>query len=132
MRIMAMGSRSVTERLISALAGSDFEMVCPFELFEAVALLKRGQFDLVVVDSSAEEAETTCHRVSETGNTPVVLMIFQKQQDWRKMQSLDVDGYIPQEVNGTELVARLKAVSRRFHSAGDSKNEPLTRAPEKN
>jgi len=122
MRIMVMGSKPVTKRLISALAGSDFEMACPSEVLEAVTLLKRDKFDLVVVDSSAEEAEATCHRVNEAGNTPVVLMIVQKQRDWQRMQSLDVDGYIPQEVNGAELAARLKAVSRRFH----------TRAPEKN
>lgn len=122
MRVMVMGSKPVTERLISALAGSDFEMACPSEVLEAVTLLKRDQFDLVVVDSSTEEAEAACHRVNEAGNTPVVLMIIRKQHDWKKMQSLGVDGYIPQEVEGAELVARLKAVSRRFH----------TRAPEKN
>ena len=114
MRIMVMESRSVTRRLISALAGSDFELGCPSELLEAVILLKRNQFDLVVMDSSTEGAEATCHRVSEAGSVPVVLMIGQKQQNWKKMQSLDVDGYIPQGVNGAELVARLRAVLRRF------------------
>jgi len=131
MRIMAMGSRPVTGRLISALAGSDFELACPAELFEAVVLLKRHQFDLVVVDSSAEGAEATCHYLNKVRNTPLVLMIMRKRQDWRKTQSLEVDGYIPQEVNGAELVARLKAVSRRFHSASELKNAPLARAPEK-
>jgi len=131
MRIMVMGSRSVTRRLISALAGSDFELVCPSEVLEAVILLKRNQFDLVVMDSSTEGAEATCHRVSEAGNAPVVLMIGQKQKDWKKMQSLDVDGYIPQEVNGVELVARLRAVSRRFQSADELKNESCAIAPGK-
>ena len=124
-----MGSRSVTRRLISVLAGSDFELVCPSEVLEAVVLLKRNRFDLVAVDSSTEGTETTCHRVSEAGSVPVVLMIGQKQQDWKKMQSLDVDGYIPQEVNGTELVARLRAVSRRFQSADELKNESCAIAP---
>jgi len=130
-RIMAIGSRSVTRRLISALAGSDFELACPSGVFEASILLKRGKFDLVTVDCSTEGAEATCRRISEAGSVPIVLMIGQKQQDWKEMQSLNVDGYIPQEVNRSELVARLKAVSRRFHSASDCKNEPLARAPGK-
>jgi len=126
-----MGSRSVTRRLISVLAGSDFELVCPSEVLEAVVLLKRNRFDLVALDSSMEGTETTCHRVSEAGSAPVVLMIEQKQQDWKRMQSLDVDGYIPQEMKGTELVARLRAISRRFRPTDELKNEPCAIAPEK-
>ena len=131
MRIMVMGSRSVTRRLISALAGSDFELVCPSEVLEAVILLQRDQFDLFVVDSSTEGTEAICYRISEGGSAPVVLMVGQKQQDWKEMQSLDVDGYIPQEVKGTELVARLRAISRRFRPADELKNESCAGSPGK-
>jgi len=31
MRIMAMGTKFITRRLISVLAESDFELVCPYE-----------------------------------------------------------------------------------------------------
>jgi DNA-binding response OmpR family regulator len=71
----------------------------------------------------------TCRRIKRVRGVPIVLMVGQERADWKKVQSLDVDGYIPQEVNGSELVARLKAVSRRFRSANDLKNEPRARAP---
>ena len=129
MRIMAIGTSPITRRLIFALAGSDFELVCPSEVLEVVTLLKQDKFDLVVVDSSAEGIDMTCRRIREVGSVPIVLMIGQEQPDWKGMQTIDVDSYIPQGVNGTELVARLKAVLRRFWPAGQVEKEPCARAP---
>ena len=114
MRIIAIGTKFMTKRLILALAGSEFELLSPSEVFEVITLLKQDKFDLVVVDSLAKGAETTCRRIRELGSVPIVLMIGQRQPNWKGMQSLDIDGYIPQGVNGAELVARLRAVLRRF------------------
>ena len=130
MRIIATGTKFITRRLILALVGSEFELVCPSDLVEVITLLKQGKFDLVVVDSLAKGVETTCRRIREVGSVPIVLMINQKQPDWKEMQSLDINGYIPRGVNGVELVARLRAVSRRFQSADELKNEPCAGAPE--
>ncbi len=129
MRIMAIVTKPTTRRLISALAGSDIELVCTSGLFEALILLKRDKLDVVAVDCLAEGAEATCHYLSEVGSAHVVLVIGQKKQDWREMQSLDVDGYIPLEVNGAELVARLKAMLRHFRSTDELKNELGAGAP---
>jgi len=117
MRIIAIGSKFMTRRLILALAGSEFELLSPSEVLEAITLLKQDKFNLVVVDSLAKGAETTCRRIRELGSVPIVLMIGQEQPNWKEMQSLDIDGYIPQGVNRVELVARLKAVLRRFWPA---------------
>jgi len=129
MRIMAMGTKFITRSLILALAGSEFELVCPSDLLEVTTLLKQGKFDLVVVDSLAKGVETTCRRIREVGSVPIVLMVGQERPDWKEMQSLDINGYIPQGVNGTELVARLRAVLRRFWPTNELKNEPCARAP---
>lgn len=117
MRIIAIGTKFMTRRLILALAGSEFELLSPSEVLEAITLMKQDKFDLVVVDSLAKGAETTCRRIRELGSVPIVLMIGQEQPNWKEMQSLDIDGYIPQGVKGAELVARLKAVLRRFWPA---------------
>ena len=124
MRIIATGTKSLTRRLILALVGSEFELVCPPDLVEVITLLKQGKFDLVAVDSSAKGVETTCRRIREIGSVPIVLMVGQERPDWKEMQSLDINGYIPQGVNGAELVARLRAVLRRFWPANELKNEP--------
>ena len=129
MRIIATGTKFITRSLILALVGSEFELVCPPDLVEVITLLKQGKFDLVVVDSLAKGVETTCHRIREIGSVPIVLMVGQEQPDWKKMQSLDINGYIPRGVNGAELVARLRAVLRRFRPANELKNEPYAGAP---
>ena len=115
MRIIATGTKFITRRLILALVGSEFELVCPS--------------DLVVVDSLAKGVETTCRRIREVGSVPIVLMVGQERPDWKEMQSLDINGYIPRGVNEAELVARLRAVLRRFWPANELKNEPCARAP---
>ena len=129
MRIIATGTKFITRSLLLALVGSEFELVCPSDVLEVTTLLKQDKFDLVVVDSSARGVETTCRRIREVGNVPIVLMIGQEQPDWKGMQSLDINGYIPQRASGTELVARLRAVLRRFWPANELKNEPCARAP---
>jgi len=129
MRIIATGTKFITRSLIPALVGSEFELVCPPDLVEVITLLKQGKFDLVVVDSLAKGVETTCRRIREVGNVPIVLMIGQERPDWKEMQSLDINGYIPQGVNGAELVARIRAVLRRFWPANELKNEPYAKAP---
>jgi len=117
MRIIAIGTKFMTKRLIFALAGSEVKLVGPSEVLEVITLLKQAKFDLVVVDSLAKGVETTCRRIRELGSVPIVLMIGQRQPNWKEIQSLDIDGYIPQGVNGAELVARLRAVLRRFRPA---------------
>ena len=127
MRIMTIGNKPVIKRLNTALDGSDIELICPSDLFEAIAMLNQDKFDLVMMDSLTEEAEDILRHINEVGSIPVVLMIERKQQDWKKMQSLNVDGYILQEVNVAELIARLRAVSRRFRPANKAAGGNLNR-----
>ena len=117
MRAIVLGNNITVHRLIAALAGRDNEVVSLSSVYEVITLMKREKFDLVVVDSLAKGVDTTCRCIREVGNVPVVLMIGQKQPNWKEMQSIDVDSYIPQGVNGAELIARLRAVSRRFQPA---------------
>jgi len=129
MRIIATGTKFITRSLIPALVGSEFELVCPPDLVEVITLLKQGKFDLVVVDSLVKGVETTCRRIREVGSVPIVLMVGQERPDWKEMQSLDINGYIPQGVNGAELVARIRAVLRRFWPANELKNEACDEVP---
>ena len=127
MRIIAIGTKLMTKRLILALAGSEFELLIASETLEAIVLLKQDKFDLVVVDSLARGIETTCRRIRELGRVPIVLMIGQRQVNWKEIESLDIDGYIPQGVNGAELVARLRALTRRMEPARQVREKDVPR-----
>ena len=107
MRVVVLGDDMMVRRLSASLARQGIEVV------GTVPVLGEEGFDLVVVDSLEEEAETACRRIKQTRGVPVVLMVRGRQTDWDKLQSLDTDAYIPEGVSGAELAARLRAVVRR-------------------
>lgn len=113
MRVIVFSSKITVRRLTASLAGKGVELVNLSEMGEAITLLKQERFDLVVVDSLVEEADTVCRCIVELGCVPVVLMVDKKRADWGKLQSLGIHGYLLQGANGTELAARLHAIARR-------------------
>ena len=114
MRVIAFGNKMMIRRLTTSLARGGIEVVSLSEVSEAVALLKQERFDLVIVDGLMEEAGLVCHCISELRYIPVVLMIREAQADWRKLQSLDADGFIPDWAGQAELAARLRSIARRW------------------
>lgn len=116
-RVIVFGSKETEQKLTDSLDGKGFDLVCRTEVSEVVALLEQKRFDLVVVDASVEKAEVACRSVSQLGHVPVALMVKKGQANWKKMKSLDVDGYLLDGVGGAELAARLQAVVRRRSSA---------------
>ena len=117
MKVIVFGSKATVQKLIASLAGREIELVSLCEVLEAITLLKQEKFDLVVVDGLAREAETTCRCIKEFGGVPIVLMIGREQPNWKEMQSLGIDGYIPHGASGAELSARLGAIVRRCSPA---------------
>ena len=117
MRVIAFGNKMMVRRLTTPLAREGIEVVGFSKVPEAVALLRQERFDLAMVDSQIEEAGLVCHCISKLGCIPVVLVIRRTQADWRKLQSLDADGFIPDWAGQTELAARLRSVVRHWLSA---------------
>lgn len=76
------------------------------------------EFDLAIVDSQGGNTEATCRHFREFCDIPLVLIVNKKQANWKELQSLDVDGYLPEDAENGELAARLKALLRRFCPAG--------------
>ena len=113
MRVMVFSSKVIARRLIASLAEEGIELVRLSELTEAITLVKRERFDLALVDSLGEEAETVCRCIGELGCVPVVLMVDRTRADWARLQSLGIHGYLPRGANGAELAARMRAVARR-------------------
>ena len=116
-RVMVFGSKKKVQKLTASLNGKRFDLVSLTEVPEVIALLEQKRFDLVVVDASVEAAEVVCRFVNQLGCAPVVLILKKKQANWKELASLNVDGYLLEEVGGAELAARLQAVVRRRSSA---------------
>jgi hypothetical protein len=75
------------------------------------------------VDSLSEEIETACNHIRELGTIPLVLIVNSKKADWKRLQPLAADGYLPVEAGKNELTARLKAMHRRFFMVNRLKDD---------
>ncbi len=114
MRVMVLGSETTIERLSPFLAVEGIEASSTSDGLQAMALLKQEVFDLAAVDCLVDGAEAACSLIRKNSDIPVVLLVDRKQIDWESLESLGIDGYIPDGVGGAELVARLRAVMRRW------------------
>ena len=79
---------------------------------EATALLEQDNFDLVIIDNLINEAEALCQTISKIVHIPVTLLLQEKPANWRNLQSLTVDGYLPDSGSNIEFTARLRAYLR--------------------
>ena len=123
-------NKSIIKNLISALAESEFEWLYIPKEFPAETLLTQHEFDLVVIDSSINGTETMCRNIKETKAIPIVLILEQKYLDWKEMHYMNADSYIYEGTSGTEVLARLRAVLRRFNNGGQPKeNESIPEHP---
>lgn len=109
-KLIALGSPRTEKTLQTALSPSEFELVFlnkDSELLDYVA-----NSDLVVMDSTVKHLDLLCHAISRL--TPVVLIVNNSHNDWNKLKSLEVHGFVHGEASGAELAARLLAIARRY------------------
>ena len=124
-----LGNKSIVRKLTESLKGIGIELVSLSEMTEVITLLKQKMFALVLVDSLTEEVEKACQHIRELGTVPLVLIVNSQKADWKRLQPLAVDGYLPAEAGKNELAARLRAMHRRFFMADklkDFETQPIT------
>ena len=130
MKVLVFGSKSIVRKITESLKWIGIELVSLSEMTEVIALLKQKMFALVLVDSLSNETEAVCNHIRELGTVPLILVVNSRKTDWKRLQPLDVDGYLPTEVGRNELTARLRAMHRRFFMADRLKDDfgtqPLT------
>ncbi len=85
---------------------------CP-EGADVENLLTKEQFDMIIVDNLGKDTEAVCRDAVCIGKAPVTLMVREKGVDWKNLRHLNVDGYLPDEAGSVELMARIRAYSRR-------------------
>ncbi len=115
MRIIIYGRAKTIQRLAALLVGEGIEAVSAAErLDKMITMQKQDGLEMAIVDSLAKEAKAACHHINEFSAIPLVLVVGNEQTDWKGLQSLCADGYLPEKAGDSELAARLKAVLRRL------------------
>lgn len=112
----------LTQMLAEYLGAEGFDVSIAHDGAQAVSMIEQKQvesscFDLVVLDLMLPEINgfEVLSRVRRIGMTPV-LMLTARGADEDRIAGLDLgaDDYLPKPFNPRELVARMRAILRRF------------------
>jgi DNA-binding response OmpR family regulator len=117
MKILFFGSNLMVRRLTDVMGRDEMNVVGISDEAKALSLLARERFDMVIVDSIFQESADFCRNIAHLNRLPVAVMLQEKAADWQQIRALEVDGYLYDGAGKAEIMARLKAVSRRKMAA---------------
>ncbi len=90
---------------------------------EAVALCREQDFDLIIMDVMMPRLDgfSACKEIKKRKNIPVI-MLSARGEEYDKLFGfeLGIDDYVVKPFSPKELMARVKAVLNRHHTAADS------------
>jgi len=118
--VLIYGREILAQRIKAVLADRDVEVISPSP--EDLAELRKGNYDIVMVDALIPQVEEICEMLKDISNASVLVMVNRKQADWNRLLKLETTGYIEDTIGKTELIARLEAVERRYQSFKGGRN----------
>jgi DNA-binding response OmpR family regulator len=114
MNIMLLGNYNVYRRIAGSVRNSGIKLHCETDVYEAARRMKLEQFDLILIDSGIDDLERICSRLSWLGRVPVAVLVKSGSVDWKMMNNLNVEGFIPVDEGRVEMIACFQAIVRRF------------------
>ena len=112
--------KNISELLRIYLDKEGYETVSAFDGEEALAVFEVERPNLVLLDIMLPKMDgrQVCREIRKTSDTPII-MLTAKGETFDKVLGLDLgaDDYIVKPFDAKEVVARVKAVLRRFHPA---------------
>lgn len=110
---MAIANTMTITRLNACMDNNGVDLIGIAKMPEAIARLQQERFDVILIDSLLEEAGEACHCICEIARTPIALLVKETEANWQKLCGWEVDGFVPEGSGKIELVARMRAISRR-------------------
>ena len=109
-----------------SLEQDDMHVDCAYDGEEALELAKENHYDIILLDVMLPKMDgfEVCQQIRDFSNVPIV-MLTAKGEDMDKILGLEygADDYITKPFNILEVKARIKAIMRRAHQEGDTKEE---------
>lgn len=112
MRVMLLGNDALIKKFATSLYRGGIEVVGVSDSAKIMNMLGQKKFDLVLVDSLIEDARPICCGIREMCGTRVAAVVRGQPPDWKKVGSLETDGYVFEGANPAELAARVRAMMR--------------------
>jgi two-component system response regulator CpxR len=121
--------RELDLMLTEYLSAEPFSIVTALDGTEALDLLAKGSFDLVILDVMLPSLNgfDVLRRLRQTLTVPVI-MLTARGEDTDRILGLELgaDDYLPKPFNPKELVARIHAVLRRTAKNMEYSNQAVT------
>jgi DNA-binding response OmpR family regulator len=117
-KILAVGNQTMLQRLSARLNQNEVCFKCCSTAYDLPEILQQEPFDMIIVDNLFIDTEAVCKNAVNAGKMPVAVMFNKYGIDWKKLRTMEVDGYFPEEAGSPELMARIKAFSRRRQGKG--------------
>ena len=115
------------------LSEQGYEVECAYDGAAAVELARDGVFDLLILDVMMPEVDglEACMRIREFSNVPII-MLTAKSEVFDRIQGLEMgaDDYIVKPFSPREVLARIKAVLRRFSEKTGEEDSSIIRLPQ--
>lgn len=114
--------------LVKTYLKDDFDIITAHDGQTALALFEDKRFDLVILDIMLPGLSgwEVCRCIRKKGDTPII-MLTAKDEDIDKILGLELgaDDYVTKPFNPRELLARVKAVLRRFVGTKEGSSQVL-------
>ena len=112
-----------------SLEQDDMKVDCAYDGEEALELAQENHYDIILLDLMLPKIDglEVCQQIRDFSNVPIV-MLTAKGEDMDKIMGLEygADDYITKPFNILEVKARIKAIMRRAHQEGDSREKAKT------
>lgn len=112
-----------------SLEQDDMQVDCAYDGEEALELAQENHYDIILLDLMLPKIDglEVCQQIRDFSNVPIV-MLTAKGEDMDKIMGLEygADDYITEPFNILEVKARIKAIMRRAHQEGDSREKAKT------
>jgi len=113
MRVIVFAGETIGQSVADSLVKEGISVASASDGIAAVNMLRWEHFDVALVDSLADGVEVACCCISKLFRIPVILLVNESDVDWKRLQLLELYGYICGGTSGAEMAARLWAVMRR-------------------
>jgi len=109
-----------------------YEAICAFDGKEGLAAVREHKPDLIILDLMLPEMDglEVCREIRRFANTPII-MLTGKGEEFDRVLGLELgaDDYVTKPFSPRELIARVKAVSRRTRYASEAENDKVLNLP---
>ncbi len=110
--------RNIVELATLYLTNEGFQVLSAFDGINALEKIEQHKPDLVLLDIMLPQMDgwEVCRRLRQAGNNVPIIMLTARADDVDKIVGLELgaDDYVTKPFNPRELIARVKAVLRRY------------------